>query len=285
MKLSIFPNFGALNSIPVFEAFTQGAKNIGYEVVTHDLNADVYVIWSVLWHGRMAQNKPIWDYAKKNKKLVLVLEVGCLKRGETWRVGLNHVNNLGFFAHTTNLIPNRSKKLGIQLRPWSTTGSSVLLCGQHSKSEQWINKPDPLTWVKTIVDTIKIGTSRPIIFRPHPRDYQWAQHLSYKGIKIRIPNKVQGSYDSFDFEDDLSNAWAVINPSSNTGILSVINGVPAFVDNESLAVSVADTNLSNIENPSKPRREEWLEQLCHTEWTIEEISKGTPLERLFSTKS
>ena len=67
MKLSIFPNFGALNSIPVFEAFKQGAKNIGYEVVTHDLNADVYVIWSVLWHGRMAQNKPIWDYAKKNK--------------------------------------------------------------------------------------------------------------------------------------------------------------------------------------------------------------------------
>jgi hypothetical protein len=285
MKLSIFPNFGALNSIPVFEAFTQGAKNIGYEVVTHDLNADVYVIWSVLWHGRMAQNKPIWDYAKKNKKPVLVLEVGCLRRGETWRVGLNHVNNLGFFAHTTNLIPNRSKKLGIQLQPWSTTGSSILICGQHSKSEQWINKPDPLTWVKNIVDTIKIRTNRPIIFRPHPRDYQWARHLSYKGIKIRIPNKIQGSYDSFDFEDDLSNAWAVVNPSSNTGILSVINGVPAFVDNESLAVSVADTTLSTIEHPSNPRREEWLEQLCHTEWTIEEISKGIPLERLFSTKS
>lgn len=285
MKLSIFPRFGAQNSRPVFAAFERGAKKLGFDIVEHDMNADGYVIWSVLWHGKMAQNKTVWDFANKNKKTLIVLEVGCLKRNETWRVGLNHINNLGFFGKNINLIPNRSTQLGIKLKPWTMSGNSVLICGQHSKSEQWINRVDPTSWLKYTIDDIKSHTDRPVIFRPHPRDYHWAQNFSYKGVKVKLPKKVQGSYDDFDFNDDLNNAWAVVNPSSNTGILSVINGVPAFVGNESLAVDVANTQISNIENPLRPKREEWFERLCHTEWTVDEISQSIPLERIFTPYS
>lgn len=285
MKLSIFPRFGAQNSRPVYSAFEKGAKKLGFDVTEHDLNADGYVIWSVLWHGKMLQNKPIWDYAHSNKKILIVLEVGCLKRGETWRVGRNHINNLGFFGKDTDLIPGRSKKLGVELKPWTMSGRNVLICGQHSKSEQWATRASPIEWLKHTVDTIKEHSERPIIFRPHPRDYQWAQNFSYKGIKIRIPKKIPDSYDDFDFEEDLSNAWAVVNPSSNTGILSVINGVPAFVGNESLASPVANTSLAQIENPFRLSREDWFEKLCHTEWTTDEIEQGIPLNRIFFTKT
>lgn len=285
MKLSIFPQFGAKNSRPVFTAFQKGAEKLSIDVVEHDISADILVIWSVLWHGRMLQNKPIWEYAHQHRKKILVLEVGCLKRGETWKIGLNHVNNLGFFGHETNLIPERSQKLGIKLRPWHYTGYNILICGQHTKSEQWVHRADPILWLKSTVDSIKLHSDKPIVFRPHPRDWSWAANLKYKDVKIKIPKHISNTYDDFDFDDDLNNAWAVVNPSSNTGILSIINGVPAFVGPESLAFAVGNTDFSALENPVRPRREAWFEKLCHTEWTLDEIAQGIPIKRIILSSS
>jgi hypothetical protein len=59
-----------------------------------------------------------------------------------------------------------------------------------------------------------------------------------------------------------------------------LNGVPAFVDSTSLAAPVANLNLADIENPSRPDREKWLETIAHTEWTLPEIESGLPLLRL-----
>jgi len=75
MKLSIFPRFGAQNSRPVFAALEKGAKNLGFDLVEHDMSADILVIWSVLWHGRMLQNRPIWEHAHQQRKKLLVLEI------------------------------------------------------------------------------------------------------------------------------------------------------------------------------------------------------------------
>lgn len=284
MKLSIFPRFGAQNSKPVFAAFVQGAKQLGHEVVEHDMTADVYVIWSVLWHGKMEQNKKIWDEAKKLKKPVLVLEVGCLRRGETWKVMLNNVNNRGFFGAEWDLIPNRAKTLGLQLKTWTMNGYNILICGQHTKSEQWASMPHPVEWLKSTIDSIKQHTDRPIVFRPHPRDWHWAANFKYKDVRTKIPKQVPGTYDDFDFDQDLQNAWAVCNPSSNTGILSVMHGVPAFVNMDSLAISVGNVDFTYIDKPLRPRREDWLEWIAHSEWTIEEISSGLPIRRIFTAK-
>jgi len=282
MKFSIFPQFGALNSKPVFTAFVQGAKLLGHEVVEHNLNADVLVIWSVLWHGRMEQNKKIWEEAKRLGKKVLILEVGCFIRGTTWRIGLNHVNNNGSFGLTTDLQFNRSRSLGVNLKPWFTGGKNIVICGQHSKSEQWADMPNPIDWLKSTIDLIKQHSDRPIIFRPHPRDFQWTTKISYKDVTLKIPKHIRNTYDDFDFIDDLKDAWAVVNPSSNTGILSILHGIPAFVYPASLAYPVANHSLAKIESPSRPSREQWLEEICHCEWTLEEIAQGLPLKRIFN---
>ena len=57
-------------------------------------------------------------------------------------------------------------------------------------------------------------------------------------------------------------------------------GVPAFVGPDSLASAIANWDLSQIENPPRPDRTAWLEQLAHTEWTVEEIKSGLPFRRL-----
>ena len=88
------------------------------------------------------------------------------------------------------------------------------------------------------------------------------------------------SYDSFDFGRALNNAWAVVNWNSNPGVESVIAGVPAFVGESSLAAPVANLNLADIEKPLRPDRQQWLNDLAYTEWTVNEIAQGIPFDLL-----
>ena len=79
MKFSLWTNNGALNSKPVFTAFATSLLYHGHSVVYNDMDGDIHVIWSVLWYGRMAPNKVVWDEAKRQGKPVIVLEVGGIK--------------------------------------------------------------------------------------------------------------------------------------------------------------------------------------------------------------
>ena len=274
MKFSLFPNHGALNSKPVFEAFAQGVKNLGHEVVFHDLNADYYVIWSVLWQGRMRGNQEIWNIAKKSKKSVIILEVGTLIRGTTWKIGLNHINALGYNFENFNIDYGRSKKLGISLKSWKKTGQNIVIFGQHSQSEQWSTRPPVNDWLKNLVTEIKKYSDRPIVYRPHPRD-RFFQKID--DFSTSIPIKIPNSHDVYDHERELSNTWLAINACSGTGVQAAIEGIPVFVEKDSLAWSVSIENLKNIENPLLPDRTLWFEKICNTEWTIDEIASGVPL--------
>jgi hypothetical protein len=80
MRISLFTNYGSLNSKPIFESLSIGLTKLGHNVLYNEINADVFVIWSILFAGRMSPNKQIWEYAKKNNIPIVVLEVGGLKR-------------------------------------------------------------------------------------------------------------------------------------------------------------------------------------------------------------
>ena len=59
MKFSLWTDYGALNSRPVFDVFATSLVDNGHTIVYNDNTADVDVIWSVLFNGRMARNKTI----------------------------------------------------------------------------------------------------------------------------------------------------------------------------------------------------------------------------------
>ena len=75
----------------------------------------------------------------------------------------------------------------------------------------------------------------------------------------------------------------MINHNSGPGPQAILNGVPAFVGVTSLAAPVGNLNLADIENPLRPDRTQWIEQLGHTEWTMSEIESGLPLLRLLKS--
>jgi hypothetical protein len=275
MKFSLWTQYGALNSKPVFDAFANSLNNNGHDVAYNDLSADVNVIWSVLFNGRMAGNKAVWE----QQKPTIVLEVGGIKRGTTWKVGLNGINRDAYFGPSGNS-SDRVRLLGLQVKPWKYDGEHILIAGQHDKSLQWKDMPAMATWVHDTITFIRAQTDRPIIFRPHPRCPLPAIEHDFKHVKRQEPLQIKGSYDDFDMQ--FNNIWATVSWSSNPAIHSIINGVPAFTGPSSLAFDVAEQNLRNIENPLYGDRTQWLNDYAHTEYTIEEISKGIPLKNLTS---
>ena len=268
MKFSLFNNFGALNSAPVFAAIEQGLKSLGHQVVHNEYDADAAVIWSMLWTGRMQSNREVWKTYQN--KPIIVAEVGMLDRGNTWKIGLN---GTGVSCYNfTDLIASRAIDLGLTLAPWRTAGDHIVIALQRQDSQQWSGLPDTQAWVNDACNRLKKDTDRPIVIRSHPRQ---------KIIPTAIsPNKIANSYDCFDFNQSLENAWAVVNWSSGPGPQSIINGVPAFVGTDSLASLVSTFNLAEIENPAMPDRSSWLNIIAHSEWTLDEIASGHPIQRL-----
>jgi hypothetical protein len=275
MKFSLWTDYGALNSRPVFDAFATSLMDNGHTVVYNNNTADVDVIWSVLFNGRMARNKTIWE----NKKPTIVLEVGGIKRGTTWKVGLNGINRTAYFGEQDN-DRTRADSLGLVCKPWRSNGNFILVCGQHNKSLQWQGMPSMSNWFLNIYDKIRKYTDRPVIFRPHPRCRLEHIERGLKHVYRQEPKHIASTYDDFDM--DFSDVWATISYSSNPGTHSCINGVPAFVSTHSLAYSVGNDIdfLHDIENPLMPDRSQWLNDYAHTEYTIEEISQGLPLKNL-----
>jgi hypothetical protein len=279
MRFSLFKEYGAMNSKPVFEAFEKSLRNAGHIVTESNMHADVAVIWSVLFNGRMTGNKPIWEYYRKTGRKVIVLEVGGIKRGTTWKVGLNGINRDAYFGDNNN-DDSRKRVLGLLEKPWRSNGEYILICGQHDKSLQWRNLPRMSNWFLNTYDEIRKHTDRPIIFRPHPRCRLEHIERGLKHVYRQEPQHVHGTYDDFDMGFD--NIYCTISHSSNPGIHSVINGVPSFVSTSSLAYDVGNDIefLHDIENPLMPDRTQWLNDYAYTEYTIEEISAGLPLNRL-----
>lgn len=274
MKFSVFSKFGALNSAPVFAAFCHGLDRHGISRAEHDLNADVAVIWSVVWAGRMRSNQAMFQHYRATNRPVVVLEVGLIERGVTWKIGINGTGQHSRFCQ--ELDPARPRRLGVSLSPWRSDGRDIVIFCQREDSLQWHQQPEPHHWLDQTVKHIQSVTDRRIRVRPHPRRPAYAP----AGTELMMPEKNPRSYDDYDIGHALDSAWCSINWNSGPGPISALRGVPVFTGPDSLAAPVANLDWSQIENPVRPDRESWLLDLCHTEWTLPEIEQGIMLEQL-----
>ena len=280
MKLEVWTQYGPLNSKPIFEAFVKSLQEAGDEVILNrSCDADVAVIWSVLWLGRMRNYKQIWQRYRQANKPVIVLEVGGLRRNKSFKIGINGVNRKADFANQE--VDNKRWPLfGHNLKPWKQTGDNILLLGQHDASEQWKGMPSMNVWFEQQINQIRKHTTRPILIRPHPRNPIGFDTKKYKNVSVARPIMDKNTIDDTNFKDALKNAWAVVNHSSNPAMEAVINGIPVFVSESSLCYDVGNHSLENINNPKMPDRQDWTNKLSYTEWFPDEIAKGQPWKNI-----
>jgi hypothetical protein len=179
----------------------------------------------------------------------------------------------GFYFDKT-VDPNRwnkiSNNIGLRLEPYRTTGNHVLICLQRNGG--WSMKGlNSLLWLEQTIEKIKQYTDRPIVVRAHPGDKKTRGFLklNHKNVQLSTNERLV---------DDLKNCWAAVVYNSSPSVASIIMGVPAFltdpVPQHSQSFSVANTDLSNIENPTMLDRQSWVEKISMCHWNFDELRLG-----------
>ena len=271
--LAYFPLQSALNAREPLNAVLSAARTAGIETQELSFDSDAAVIWSVLWSGRMTANRAVYQHYRAQNKPVIVVEIGALDRGRTWKVSVNHTTAEGYYGHLENLNWDRPQHLGIKLQTSNEQDPRVVIALQHSQSLQ-VAELDMLSWVYECVNQIKQHTDRPIVVRPHPRS-----KISLPAtLTVDQPYHVSGTYDSFNLPLD---CHAIVNYNSGPGIQAAIAGLRPIVDSSSLAHPVS-IDFSAIEQPYTVDRDLWLTQICHTEYTVDELKQGAWIARIFN---
>ena len=272
--LAYFPLQCALNSGPVMSAVLDSAAGAGIKLQENSMSADAAVIWSVLWNGRMKANQSVYRHYRSQNKPVIIVEVGALYRGQTWKIAVNNITSAGYYGHKDNLNWDRPAKLNISLATQFQHTEEIVIAAQHARSLQTENI-DMSTWVHQQIANVRAVSDRPIVVRPHPRSTVQLGELPL-GVKVVQPQKLTNTYDSYDMH---YRCHAVINYNSGPGIQAAIAGCRPIVDQSSLAAAVA-IDFKDIEQPYDVDRYQWLVEICHTEYTVEEIISGTWLNRI-----
>jgi hypothetical protein len=226
----------------------------------------------------MAANQAVWSHYRSQGRPVIVIDVGALYRGETWKVALNSITATGYYGHTENLDWDRPRRLGISLAINLSRNPRIVIAAQHARSLQVVGLVSMEGWVIQQVERLRTVTDRPIVVRPHPRsalDWAGLVHLP-PDVIIEQPQKIDNTYDSYNLAFD---CHAIINHNSGPGIQAALAGTRPIVDSTSLAHPVSIAH-ADIDRPYDRDRDQWLVEICHTEYTVQEIQQGLWLRRL-----
>lgn len=276
-NIAYFPSQCARNSGPVMSAVLDYFQACGIQTQEDSWDSDAAVIWSVLWHGRMQANQAVYDHYRKHNRPVIIVEIGALYRGKTWKVAVNNITTQGYYGHTVNVDLDRPRQLGVSLAHQFDPKPHIILALQHGRSQQVAPMGDMTQWIAQTLASVREHTDRPVIIRPHPR-FRVALPKLPKNVTLQQPRPVANTYDSFDMHFD---CHAVINYNSGPGIQAAISGVRPVVDTTSLAWPVS-VSLADIEQPYVIDRHQWLAEICHTEYTLQELRSGLWLRRIES---
>ena len=175
-----------------------------------------------------------------------------------------------YFTNTVD--PNRwnqiQKDLNISMKDWRPQGVHVLICTQRNGG--WsMGGLSVVDWLTKTIKEVRKHTDRPIIVRGHPGDKHAPKYLKNKDWQVsKAPSII----------DDLRNAHCSITYNSSPSVASAIEGIPTFITDPtpqiSQAYAVANTDLSNVENPLMFERTEWVQKLAMSHWNFNELSSG-----------
>ena len=180
--------------------------------------------------------------------------------------------NTGIYCDTT-VDPVRWQKisatLNIRLKDYRTQGNHILLCLQRNGG--WsMGDYNVIAWAHNTIAELRKHTNRPIVIRAHPGDKAAKVYMnSITGHGVTISTNAS-------LADDLKNSWAVVNHNSSPAVGAAIEGYPIFVTDtaRSQCQDIANTDLSEIENPHLPDRQAWINRISMFHWNFDELKSG-----------
>ena len=181
------------------------------------------------------------------------------------------------------------KKLwNIKYEPWRKSNPNDPIMFVLQPKDNWsMNELDPVAWFKDVYKKIRPLTKRPFLVRPHPNHVVHIEERINEfpeDCKVIIGQKFfkgdEKKYYRFNYQEALNNCHAVITHNSTASIDSCVRGIPTFVTSDlAICWPVANKDLSKIESPEYPDRDQWVYDLGYKQWTEKEIKDGTVFKR------
>jgi len=289
------PNAKNLEKIEVLKNFSAGIRAAGD--TCNDINDSAYRVSDVGvlqgWisnetrQGHLALRNLIINQQLAHHKHVVAIDSNLFlyKNKENPQHYLRYSFD-GIFPNTGNYCDKNvnsvrwkkiSSRLGLTLKDYRKNGNHILLCLQRNGG--WsMGGVDVQDWAINIISKLRMFTDRPIVIRGHPGDKRTREYLDPKHPSCRLSgvSNVTFSNPSSSLQDDLQNCWAVINHNSSPVVGAAIEGYPIFVTDadRSQCREIANTDLSNIENPVMPDRQRWAERISMFHWNFDELRSG-----------
>lgn len=166
---------------------------------------------------------------------------------------------------------NIRRDYDMDLADWRQDGDHILICMQRPMGWSMRGR-NIFEWFDTTLNTIRQYSDRPIKVRWHPGDWKnFPKQIDFE--KYRVTLSPQGRH----ITEDLKNCWALVCHNSTPSSVAVIEGIPAFITDDPdycQAGSVANLDLSRIENPLMPNRETWIKKLSQCHWSFADLKSG-----------
>lgn len=176
-----------------------------------------------------------------------------LPRGENGGYYRFHINN--FQMDQIRDVPgDRWKAMRTDVLPWQKNGRHIVIAAP-SRTYAKFHRCE--SWIADTIDALARVTDRQLVIRD----------------KEHVRNR--------PLQKDLAGAHALVTHGSIAGVESVVLGCPVFVDRDSAASLVGQTDLTKIETPVYPDRQPWLNSLAYSQFNEAELCDGT-LWRLIS---
>lgn len=239
------------------EQFVRGLKACGFRVelkaAVRPDSGDIIVVWNR--YGQFER------YAKRYEDRgcpVIVAENGWI--GQTpdghklYALCRDHHNGAGRWKEGTE---DRWSPLGIELKPWRSDGTHILVLPQRGIGPPGVAMPGG--WLDDVVRRLRKATRRPVRIRKHP------------------------GLEKTPLEPDLEDCWACVTWASGAAIKAMAAGIPVFHELERwIGAPAARFGMADLENPFLGDRLPMFRRLAWAQWSIEEIATGEPFRRLLS---
>lgn len=278
------------------EKFAAGVNKVGddYGDKAQVCNSSEYqdcdvAVFFGSWKPRTDLHHRVKNDIVHNAKHFIVLETPIIGRGpvtnvmqdDWYRIGLNgfladdgEFNNKNRDASRWKLIQS---KRNIELKPYHD-GNFIVVTLQVP-GDASMRGVSTEQWALESVEEIRKYTDMDIYVRFPQVPKTWREDILNK-IKAKKNVVFQvGTKDNLI--PTLDKAHCTVCFSSTMSVDSLINGCPTIaMSPANFAYELGSNSLSDIVNPKRPPREQWLNNLGYTTWHVDEIEQGLPWAHL-----
>lgn len=246
------------------DAFCKGLTAAGYDVMPQHAIGEgkpgqVLVIWN-----RYGGLHEVAARFERNGGTVLVAENGYMANDRfnrtRYALARGGHNGQGWW-HVGG--PERFEELGLEVKPWRTAGTHILVTPNRS-----FGKPGhimPGDWAVKMTEQLRRMTDRPIRVREHPGENRPKRSLA----------------------EDLHDCWAMVTWYSSSGIDALLAGVPVIYAGCNWVTQRSGVRWQQVaaapallNNPPLLDRWPGLIDTAWAQWHIDEIATGRPFKLL-----